>query len=211
MRSAWNATGAGFLGPHANNFVWGGSMAIRRDVFRDAGIGDLWDRALSDDYALAYGIRRHGLDIVYVPACLVPAYEGCDWRGLVEFTTRQIRITRVYAPRIWRIGIVTYTLFNLTFFWTSVAILTGRWGLILPWVIIYGLTVARSELRLRSVRHVIDDPSVEARRWFYRLSTPLVTLLYELNFALSIVSRRITWKNVVYTMVSPAETRVEFR
>jgi cellulose synthase/poly-beta-1,6-N-acetylglucosamine synthase-like glycosyltransferase len=33
MRSVWNAVIAGGLGPGPNQFVWGGAMAIRRNVF----------------------------------------------------------------------------------------------------------------------------------------------------------------------------------
>jgi ceramide glucosyltransferase len=211
VRSAWNATVAGFLGPHENNFVWGGSMAIRRDVFVGAGIGRLWERAVSDDYALTYGVRRHGLRIAYVPPCLVPSYGAIGWRELLEFTTRQIRITRVYAPRIWRVSFVSYTLFNLTFLWMSVLILAGRWWLLGPWLAVYGLATLRSEVRRRAVRHAISHPSLETRRWFYRLATPLVALLYQVNFVLSALSRRIVWKDVVYRMISPEETQVEFR
>ena len=47
--------------------------------------------------------------------------------------------------------------------------------------------------------------------WFYRLAAPVVSLLYELNFVLSGLSRKIVWKDVVYTMNSPDDTRVEFR
>jgi len=210
LRSAWNATVAGFLGPHRQNFAWGGSMAIRREVFREARIGALWAHAVSDDYALTHGVRRHGMRVAWVPTCLVPAYEGCSWPELVEFTTRQIRITRVYAPAIWRMGFASYTLFNVTFWWTTVASLTGRWEFAPAWVAIYLLTVVRSEVRLRGVGRAITDESLRRYRWFYRLSTPLVSLVYQLNFVLSAFSRRIVWKDVVYTMVSPEETRVEF-
>lgn len=208
VRSAWNASVAGFLGPHAHNFAWGGSMAITREVFFRAGIDVLWERALSDDYALTRGVRGLGLVIRYVPTCLVPAYEGCTWRELLEFTTRQIRITRVYSPRVWRLGFASYTLFNATFFWLSARILGGAWEWAVPWIAVYGLTVARAGFRIRGVRGAIRDRSLERHRLFYRLSTPLVNLLFQVNFVMSLVSRRIVWKGVRYTMVSPEETRV---
>lgn len=210
MRSAWNASVAGFLGPHRNNFVWGGSMAIRRDVFLGAGIGKLWEHALSDDYALSFGVRRYGLEIAYVPTCLVPSYEGCTWRELLEFTTRQIRITRVYASPVWRIGFITNLIFSVTFWWLTAALFAGRLGLVAPWLVLYGLTLARSQIRLQGIRHVIHDPSLRVHRWFYRLSAPVVSLLYVFNFVMSLLSRTIRWKNVEYTMISPEETRVRF-
>jgi len=210
LRSAWNATVAGLLGPGRNNFAWGGSTAIRREVFNEAGIAGLWEHAVSDDYALTGGVRGAGLRVAWVPACLVPAYGSCTWRGLIEFTTRQIKITRVYAPAVWRVGFLTTTLFNVTFLWLTARALAGGWGFAIPWLLLYGLTVLRSWLRLGAAGRAVPDRSLRKHRWFYRLSAPLVALLYQANFILSLASRRIVWKNVAYTMVSPEETRVEW-
>ncbi len=51
LRSAWNAGVLTLLGDHDHNFAWGGSMAIKRSTFRQAGVEDAWKGALSDDYA----------------------------------------------------------------------------------------------------------------------------------------------------------------
>lgn len=209
MRSAWNGAVAGVLGPGGNNFAWGGSMAIRRDVFEKAGILALWRGAVSDDYALTRGVRRAGLGVRYVPSCLVPAYGACTWRELIEFTNRQIRITRVYAPVVWRIGVASYTLFNLAFLATSARLGAGEAKWLPAWLLIYGLSVARAAVRWRGVSEAVSRLVGPGARAFYLLSPPIVALLYELNFVLSL-SRRIVWKGVAYTLVSPEETRVSF-
>jgi hypothetical protein len=46
-------------------------------------------------------------------------------------------------------------------------------------------------------------------RWFYLLSPPLVSLLFEFNFLASALSRRIVWKGVTYVMISPTHTLVK--
>ncbi len=208
IRSAWNATVVGFLGAHSRNFVWGGSTAIRRAVFESAGVIERWQGALSDDYALTAAVRRAGLRIVYVPTCLIASYEGCTWRQLVEFTTRQILITRVYAPRMWAFSLVTYTLFNTTFWWLTYRMF-GEWKFILPWALIYCLSILRANLRLVAPERILQDIPIARHRWFYRLSPPLTALLYEWNFLRTIVGRRLVWKGIAYTLVSPNETRVE--
>lgn len=209
IRSAWNGAVAGVLGPGGNNFAWGGSMAIRREVFESAGILGLWQHAVSDDYALTRGVRRAGLGVRYVPTCLVPAYGACSWRELIEFTTRQIRITRVYAPVVWRVGAAGYTLFSLAFLSASVGMAAGEAALVPAWLLIYGLSVARAGVRWRGVSGVVSGLVGRGPRAFYLASPPVVALLYELNFLLSL-SRRIVWKGVAYTLVSPEETRVRF-
>lgn len=209
IRSAWNGAVAGVLRPGGNNFAWGGSMAIRREIFESAGILGLWRHAVSDDYALTRGVRRAGLGVRYVPTCLVAAYGACSWRELIEFTTRQIRITRVYAPAVWRIGAAGYTLFNLAFLSATVGIGAGEAAWVPAWLLIYGLSVGRAWVRWRGVSGAVRGCVGAGPRIFYLVSPPLIALLWEVNFVLSL-SRRIVWKGVAYTMVSPEETRVRF-
>ncbi|HEX9249990.1 MAG TPA: glycosyltransferase, partial [Gemmatimonadaceae bacterium] len=104
LRSAWNASVVSMLGDHDRNFAWGGSMAMRRSTFEQLDILDAWRGAVSDDYAVTRAAEAAGARIVFVPECLVPSYGECGWRELFEFTTRQITITRVYHPRLWRIS-----------------------------------------------------------------------------------------------------------
>jgi len=208
IRSAWNASVAGYLGPHSRNFVWGGATAIRRATFEVANVLDFWNGALSDDYALTRAVRGVDLDIVYVPTCLVPSYDTCDWRQLLEFTTRQIKITRVYSPEVWRIGIVSYTLFNVTFLWLTVRLGSGVVPLLL-WLTLYLLAAVRSDARVQAARLAISDPSLKDHRWFYVLAPPFVALLYEWNLIASLLGRRIHWKGIRYTMIGPNQTIVE--
>ena len=208
IRSAWNATVAGFLGPHSNNFVWGGSTAIRRETFKRIGVLDYWKGALSDDYALTSALREAGSQIFFVPTCLVASYGACTWRELLEFTTRQIRITRIYAPRIWALGVTTYTLFNITFLWLTLAMFTEV-PFFLLWLAVYALAGVRADARLQAASHVIHHSSLAEHRWFYRLSPPLVGILYQMNFVASFWSRRVVWKGIRYTLISPNRTRVE--
>ena len=126
----------------------------------------------------------------------------------MEFTTRQILITRVYAPRMWTLGLVTFTLFNTTFFWLTFRMI-GEWTLSLPWALIYALSIARADQRVLAAEHVLKDISLLKHRWFYRLSPPLTALLYQWNFLRTIVGRHLVWKGIHYTLVSPRETRRE--
>ena len=176
FRSGWNASVAGFLGPHANNFVWGGSTAIRRKTFDDALVQDFWAGALSDDFALTRAVRAAGFDIVYVPTCLVPSHGACGWGELLEFTTRQMKITRVYSPRVWTLGFFSHTLFSVAFLGLTLSLAAGPAPVIL-WLTLYVLAAVRADARVEAAKRAIDDPSL---RWFYVLrhrSFPLVASL----------------------------------
>ena len=199
LRSAWNASIAGFLGPHPNNFVWGGSTAIRAEVFERTGVLGAWEGALSDDYALTSALNRGGLGVVFVPLCLVPSHGACSWAELLEFTTRQIKITRVYAPRIWALGLTSYALFNVTFLGLLVSVPLEPSHL-LALAILFLLAAVRAAFRLRG--------RSMAHRWFYLVSPPVVAMLYGINFLASLRNRTIEWGGVRYTMLSASRTRV---
>ncbi len=108
LRSVWNASIASALGADdKSNFCWGGSTAIRRRMFERLDMSERWRGTLSDDYALTRALREERPRIRFVPDCLTASIEDCTFTELLEFTTRQIKITRVYAPHLWKLVLVS--------------------------------------------------------------------------------------------------------
>jgi hypothetical protein len=126
LRSLWNASIATALGPHKRNFAWGGSTAIRREVFDAAGVRDAWAGACTEDYPLSRAVKDHGLYVKFVPQCLIPSRGGCALRELLQFTTRQAILTRVYSPRLWLLALLTNLMFFGAFY-GGLALLLGQW------------------------------------------------------------------------------------
>ena len=117
LRSVWNASIASALGEHSNkNFCWGGSTAIRRQTFDDLHIRERWQGTVSDDFTMSRVLNEANLPIHFVPACLVPSLDGCTPGELLEFTNRQLKITRVYAEHLWRVVLLGSLLFSVVFF-----------------------------------------------------------------------------------------------
>jgi len=73
--SAMNAKVAQLLGNTRFNQAWGGSMAIRVEVFRRLGLDKIWPKSLSDDLSLSIAVKKAGLIVAFVPACLVASHE----------------------------------------------------------------------------------------------------------------------------------------
>jgi ceramide glucosyltransferase len=204
LRSSWNAAAVTLLGDHSGNFAWGGSMALRRDVFERIGIRQAWDGAVSDDYAVTLAARRARLRVAFVPACLIPSYGDTTWPELLEFTTRQILVTRVYEPRLWRMAFVSQTIFNIAF-----------WGgLLLPWPFflatpgIYFLAGIKSYMRYNAVATVLPESALSKHRWSYILLAPLTALLFEYNLVCSALTRNIKWRQIQYKLISSNRTVV---
>src|SRR6267154_1522538 len=115
LLAAWNAPILTMLGEDtAKNFCWGGGTSIRKTTFEQSGVLEEWQNSVSDDYSMTAALQRSGRPIVFLPECITVSYVETDFAGLMEFTNRQILITRVYSPKLWAIAFATHLLFCLT-------------------------------------------------------------------------------------------------
>jgi len=235
--SAWNGSILTTLGDHGRNFAWGGSSAIRRETFDRIEVARHWHGSLSDDYALTRAVRRAGLSIQFVPRCLAATREDFRFSSALEFTRRQVAITRIYRPSSWWSGMISHSLFVLGFFGGSLwAICTAITGGVLGFVqpsmrlsfsaallgdrrlmvvtailaLIYVLGCLKAWLRLKAVSKVLPESKSTQYlvRVIYYLLWPLVSLLFLYDFISSATTRRIKWRGVWYEMRSPTETVV---
>ncbi|MDQ3804553.1 MAG: glycosyltransferase family 2 protein, partial [Acidobacteriota bacterium] len=215
LRAVWNASIASALGADGRrNFCWGGSTAIRRETFERLNVSGRWRGALSDDFALTRALHEAGRGIRFVPACLTPSLEDCRLGGLLEFTTRQLKITRVYAPGLWGIVLFSNLLFVVVFF-GGVALTAARaaLGLNFAWTLaavcaVFLLGVWKAFFRLRAVALVLEDyhPELRAGLWAHLTLWPLTAALFLYNALAAGLSRRITWRGIRYELKSPTET-----
>lgn len=191
-------------------FAWGGSTAIRRQVFDALRMREAWSQGVSDDWLLTQAVRAAGLVIRFVPACLVPTREPCTWRALAEWTTRQVTITRVYGPRTWRAVWLRQGAYLVLGLLGMAALISGRWvaaGLSLTHWLCSGLSsmaVCRAALQ----RLARQGRASAQRAWPQALWTPAVTLLTLINIAVSRMTRTIRWRGISYTLRSPRQVVV---
>ncbi len=216
LAAAWNASIATFLGEHRHNFCWGGGTAIRRSVFEQAQVLQYWAGSASDDFSLTRALRAAGRPIYFVPECLVPTLHHADFGGLIEFTNRQIVITRVYDRRLWAIagavhlfycGTLLLGLGLLAILWA-----TGNTGLHLLLLLLTPplLAAARGALRLVAVSELLPAwrQKLLAYGWAWTLLAALVPFLYLVNTVVAAFTRRIVWRGIRYELVSPSQTRI---
>jgi ceramide glucosyltransferase len=214
LRSVWNASVASALGEdRQKNFCWGGSTAIRRSVFDQLNIQERWQGSVSDDFTVTNVIKQAKLPIHFTPHCLVASIGDCDLTELFEFTTRQIKITRVYAPQLWKPLLLGSSLFTLVFFGGILLLLT-RIATGLPWLllflvlcVVFALGAIKSVMRLRVIEIPLADYKSELRRDLpaHFFLWPVASLLYLYNAIAAGFSRRISWRGITYELKSPGE------
>jgi ceramide glucosyltransferase len=216
LASAWNAPIATHLTEHGKNFCWGGGTAIRREQFTKAGILEEWNGSVSDDLSMTRALQRARLPIRFAPECLVPNVWSCTAEELLEFTNRQMIITRVYQPNLWAaagIGAVLYcaaVLLGIALF--GVKLISGAPAvqLLLPIAAVMILSIARGALRLAAVLDLLPEwkSKLLADAWVWTLLAPAVPFLALWNCGVALFSRRIRWRGIRYELVSPAVTRI---
>ena len=215
MRSVWNASIASALGPNLkSNFCWGGSMAIRRDTFDRINMREKWRGTLSDDFALTRTIKRAGLDIYFVPQALTASISDCSLLDTVEFTNRQMKITRVYARHLWLLSYFGSVVFNSVMIAAlMIVIFSERNDLsvviaVTTLVLVSIFSIGKSWLRLKAVELVLGDrwPQVKRQRLAQNSLWLISPALFLINCVAATVSRRLTWRGIKYELKSPTET-----
>ena len=211
LRSTWNAAIASALGANRkSNFCWGGSTAIRRATFERLDIRERWRGSVSDDFTMTRVLGEAHLPIHFVPACLVASVGDCDLAELLEFSNRQLKITRVYAPHLWKPVLLGSALFCLVFF-GGILLVTMRalqgLSFAIPLsllIIIFVLGAAKGFVRHRAVELALGPESRDLHRSLaaHLLLWPLASLLYLYNALTAAFSRRITWRGITYELDS---------
>jgi ceramide glucosyltransferase len=215
IRSVWNASIASALGPNLkSNFCWGGSMAIRREIFERVNMREKWRGTLSDDFAVTRALKEAGLDIYFVPQALTASIGNSSLLEAMEFTNRQMKITRVYSPDLWLLSYLGSAVFNAVMIAAFlIVIFSDRNDLkvavaLLVLAAVSVFSIGKSELRLRAVELVLAErwPQVK-RQWLAQNTLWLLTpCLFLINCVAATISRRMTWRGIRYELKSPTET-----
>jgi len=151
-----------------------------------------------------------------VPECLTPSYVETDFHGLLEFTNRQVLITRVYADQVWRAAAFTHLLYCVTL--VLGLILIGSefieqrpaFHIVMLTFLPILLSCLRSSLRLIGVTETLPAArsQIMGQAWIYILFTIFMPFLFLLNFVNSLVTRKIYWRGMAYQLIGPEQTRI---
>ena len=214
LRSVWNGSIASALGGDtAKNFCWGGSTAIRRATFDQLNIRDRWLGTVSDDFLVTHVLKEAKLPIYFAPQCLVPSVGDCHFSELLEFTTRQIKITRVYSNGLWKTLLLGSSMFTIAFFGgillSLIRIVNGG-SFVIPAGLVLAMFVLgslKAYVRLKTVNLPLRNYSMELHRDLlaHVFFWPLASVLYLYNSIVAGFSRRINWRGITYELKTPTE------
>ena len=187
---------------------------MRREVFERIDMRRAWLGTLSDDLAVTREVKAAGLDVVFVPRAITPSIGNCSMGELLEFTTRQLKVTRVYAPHLWLTSFLGSGLFLAVTMAAFLTVVFSRANTLAVWIGLFVLlsvaifSIGKSWLRLYAVKLVLNEYGPELRRQFLPQIAlwPVAAALFFYNSFAALLSRRITWRGIRYELKSASET-----
>ncbi len=202
MRSVWDAVAAGMMGPGDNRFVWGGAMAICKELFFEIGMPELWQNTVSDDYALASAVHAAGLTVAYAPGALTPSLEHISAGRFWRWMRRQMTITRVYSPRIWWPGLIAHVFYCGGMAASIVA--SARGNRLAEWALIAQLSPGMLKGLNRATLAKAALPEYEAwfkrHAWVHAIWVPLATWIWLAALLSSAFGNTIRWRGYRYDL-----------
>lgn len=206
---AANCAVAVLLGRRSHYLIWGGSWAVRRQVFEDLQIRQAWQAGLSDDLLASRQFRLARRPVWFEPAAVVGSPLGCTLWEMFAFARRQYQMLRLYAPRWWWLGLLANGLANLAWGATLVAVGLGalRGGAAL-WLgaamgaALYLVAVLRGYLRQDVALLHFPQLAKQLRlaRWFDIWLSPLAGLLTAWGLLSSVLARSVHWRGFRYQL-----------
>jgi len=200
MRAVWDAVSAGRLGPGDNPFVWGGAMAIRKDLFYEIRVLDYWKGAVSDDCELARAVHDAGFAIAYAPGALTPCFQGTAAREFFSWARRQLTIIRVYRPGLWWPALGAHLIYCAGMAAAAIGSIQGN--RLAEWALIALLSPGMLKGLNRAIIAKAALPEQEAwfRRhsWVHAIWTPLATWIWLIVLGLSACGNTIRWRGNRY-------------
>ena len=209
-----------FLTRSSHHLIWGGSWAIRRDVFESIELRDAWQRTLSDDLVASRLMRSHGLEVRFEPACVVASPLDASMGEAMSFIRRQYLIARLYTFDWWLFSLLATTFSNLIWIGNlavlTLSLLTGSPS---PWIpitvsaMLYLVTVCRGWLRQDLVQTYFpqwEGVSRQIRRldvW----ANPLVELAHWIGVVSSAFGRFVHWRGIGYQVLPGGQVQTIVR
>lgn len=198
LRSAWNSVIAGGYGPAPAAFCWGGAMAIRRELFEPLAIRDAWRAQVSDDYAMSARVRAAGLRIAFVPGALTPARDHTSTREFLHWSARQLLLTRVYRPELWRLALFAHVVYCAALPAAAVLALNGHAAALAPLALQLAIGMTKAARRVRWAATALGQPAGSAL--LHAAQAPAATWLWLYALLASSFGDILNWRGVRYRL-----------
>ena len=219
VRYLWNA--AAFVQMYFYKIPWGGSLAMRRELFTQNDLVHRWEHALTDDASLVSVTRQSGKRIAYVTSVLMSNRETCRIVPFYYWVRRQMLFTKLYHPS-WPAVLSQCLLISLPqmalvalMFGTAV---TGKWcefcqttgTFALYWLAVLGTLFPMESAIRKIIKRTNTVPERPTRRMIFAtvLAVPLTQAIYTLAVISLFGLKEVDWRGVRYRLLSQGKVQL---
>jgi len=210
VRAVWNAAAVAQMSLFG--IPWGGSLAIRRQTFDEAGLIFNWSHAFNDDLVVGEAVRNLGLKLRVVPSLIMVERGESPLGNVRSFVFRQLMHLRFYH-HAWRrvagFGILTSLLGTAAVLCLVLAVARRDWeaalltsGSLATYAGMLALSYRVVESAVASMlrRHgrIVDPLGVRAL-W----AAPLAVGMFAAALVPALVRRTVNWRGVSYRIRAP--------
>lgn len=219
VRYIWNV--AAVTQMHFYRIPWGGSLAIKTEVFRQTALLSKWEQAFNEDTMLQDILQQQGLRVEFVPSILMINREESDLKSFLGWVKRQLLCSRLYHTA-WNAiaihGILTTVLPSVAVMLLLTTWLNEEWlnsayfgGGLVIYVVTQILCLTILEYKVRGIVQQKGDtlPLVNLSTIFkVLLVLPLTQIVYALALTSAMCMRQVEWRGITYQIKGPWDIKL---
>jgi glycosyltransferase involved in cell wall biosynthesis len=220
VRYLWNAAAVVQLVLY--KMLWGGSMALRRDLLEL--VKDDWKTAFTDDLSVASALKRLGCQAAFVPTLFMVNRETTTFASFHRWVKRQLLCAKLHHPA-WNNVAVQGLLINVPLLAALALLIAGLvcgdaavalWSaasLTAYWLGVYG-TLPIIE---NSIRKLLKQRGEPLKPWGMKrtlltlLMIPITQIVYTSALIRLYFVKRVEWRGVEYEIRGKSIHLVEYK
>jgi hypothetical protein len=186
IKMYWGLVGQSMMESSLTKFVWGGSMAFRRELLDSESLR-LFSASVSDDIAILRIARKKGLEISYVPESRPKIYSKEDFHEFVEWSNRQTAFSISSTNRTFYFGMVYYVV-SIYLLLSSISLAVFVNVIFVVFLFPYFFNSFNSERK------------VPVKVWYFLALTFVLPFIYVWNLISGMTRKNVVWRGNSYNL-----------
>ncbi len=208
------------LGRDSHYLIWGGSWAIRREVFDKIGLRLAWKGTICDDLVAGRLLSKAKMHVRFEPACVVASPIDHSFTEAISFLRRQYQLSFFYARDWWAFAWFSAMFSNLAWLGNLGLLACGlikgaSWAWIPAAVIsiLYLLAACRGKVRQDLVDLYFPhlQRALRKAKLFDIWLQPAISLVHGIIIFSAAFGRHINWRGIGYRLSADGKIKASWR
>ena len=219
VRYLWNA--AAVVQLYLYRIAWGGSLALRRNLFTEGNLLEHWRKAFTDEAAITTALNACGTRTAFVPSLFMVNREICTLSSFHRWVKRQLLCAKIHHPA-WNAVVGQAVLITIplvtAFFLLLFSLVVGNysaaaWSLA-SLVAYWGGVFCTLPIMERGIRNKLRERGESIKPWTFGTlwrtlaAIPLTQAVYTSALFWLHFMKRVEWRGVWYEIGNDKTVRL---